>query len=125
MSLGKYGLKAWTGTRLSRVLQGRGWPVTAYQPVSAYSQLDKSVPAAPQGLPAAAQGLPAAAQGLPAAAHGLAHGLAAAAHPQRLGRGGPPAAATCPLGRGGPGVALTLLAGLPAAARGPLVPARP
>ena len=69
MSLGKYGLKAWTGTRLSRVLQGRGWPLTAYQPVSAYSQLDKSVPAAPQGLPAAAQGLPAAAQGLLAAAH--------------------------------------------------------
>ena len=76
-------MTAWTGTRLSRVLQGRGWPLTAYQPVSAYSQLDKSVPAAPQGLPAAAQGLPAAAQGLPAAAQGLP----AAAHPQQLHKG--------------------------------------
>ena len=125
MSLGKYGLKAWTGTRLSRVLQGRGWPLTAYQPVSAYSQLDKSVPAAPQGLPAAAQGLPAAAQGLPAAAHGLA----AAAHPQQLHKGVVVAAHEGPIHKSllaaTAAVALTLFAGLPAAARGPLVPAHP
>ena len=77
------------------------------------------------GLPAAAQGLPAAAQGLPAAAHGLP----AAAHPQQLHKG---VVVTTHEGRfhksllaATTAVALTLVAGLPAAARGPLVPAHP
>ena len=77
------------------------------------------------GLPAAAMGLPAAAQGLPAAAHGLP----AAAHPQQLHKG---VVVTTHEGRfhksllaATTAVALTLVAGLPAAARGPLVPAHP
>ena len=122
-------MKAWTGTRLSRVLQGRGWDLTAnLAPNGSWdgktlerrptSQLDKSLPAAAQGLPAAAQGLPAA-----------AHGLAAAAHPQQLHKGVVVAAHEGPIHKSllaaTAAVALTLFAGLPAAARGPLVPAHP
>ena len=115
-------MKAWSGTRLSRVLQGRGWDLTAnLAPNGSWdgktlerrptSQLDKSLPAAAQGLPAAA------------------HGLAAAAHPQQLHKGVVVAAHEGPFHKSllaaTAAVALTLFAGLPAAARGPLVPAHP
>ena len=94
-------MKAWTGTRPSRVLQGRGWDLTANlapclrggavggpspggllpaaTPAVAHT-LGMGMPAAAVGLPPAAMGLPAAAVGLPAAALGLP----AAAHPKSV-----------------------------------------
>ena len=117
-------MKAWTGTRPSRVLQGRGWDLTADLSVPAVTTaadltaLVATVAGAAAGLPAAAQGLPAAAQGLPAAAQPqqLHKGVVVAAHEGRFHKS--LLAATT-------AVALTLFAGLPAAARGPLVPAHP
>ena len=82
-------MKAWTGTRPSRVLRGRGWDLTADLSVPAVTTagdltaLVATVAGVATGLPAAAQGLPTAVQGLPAAAHGLPTG----AHPQQLHRG--------------------------------------
>ena len=125
-------MKAWTGTRPSRFLRGRGWDLTEDLSVPAVfsTAADLTAPVAAvagvaAGLPAAAQGLPAAAQGLPAAAHGLP----AAAHPQQLHKGVVVAAHEGRFHKSllaaTTAVALTLFADLPGAARGPLVPAHP
>ena len=110
-------MKAWTGTRLSRVLQGRGWDLTA----------DLSVPAVTTAADLTA--LVATVAGVAAGLLAAAHGLPAAAHPQQLHKGVVVAAHEGRFHKSllaaTTAVALTLFAGLPAAARGPLVPAHP